>query len=130
MEEQNESNINKNYNSGNPISQDDRLWAMFAHLSALAGLLIPFGNIFGPLLIWILKKDTSEFVDNQGKESLNFQISITIYTIISIILVLLLIGIVVLILIGLFAVIMVIIAAINSYDGKNYKYPLTIRFVK
>lgn len=118
-----ENNVSKN-------SQDERMWAMVAHLSAFIGMVVPFGNIFAPLVIWILKKDTSKFVDEQAKESLNFQISITIYLLVSIFLVLLLIGILVIILIGLFAIIMVVIASINAYDGKNYKYPLTFRFVQ
>jgi len=111
-------------------SKDARMWAMFAHISAVAGYIFPFGNIIGPLVIWILKKDEYPFVNDQGKESLNFQISITIYVFISIILVFLLIGIPILIVVGLFALIMVIIAAINSYDGKAYRYPLTIRLIK
>jgi uncharacterized Tic20 family protein len=128
-----------NYTNSNPTSennnnsgytQDEKLWAMLAHLSALSGLVIPFGNIFAPLLIWVLKKDTSKFVDEQAKEALNFQISITIYVFVAIFLVLLLVGILVIILVGLFAIIMVVIASINAYDGKNYKYPLTFRLVK
>ena len=130
MEENNENNINQEPSANNNISQDAKMWAMFAHISAVAGFIIPFGNIIAPLLIWILKKDEFPFVDDQGKESLNFQISITIYVLISIILIFVLIGIPILIILGLFALIMVIIAAINSYDGKAYRYPLTIRLIK
>ncbi len=130
MEDFNQNNLNQEQVPVNSPSQDARMWAMFAHISAVAGFIIPFGNIIGPLLIWILKKDEFPFVNDQGKESLNFQISITIYVLVSIILVFLLIGIPILILVGLFALIMVIIAAINSYDGKAYRYPLTIRLIK
>jgi uncharacterized Tic20 family protein len=112
------------------ITKDEKTWAMLAHISGFAGFVFPFGNIIGPLLIWILKKEDMPFVDDQGKEALNFQISITIYVLISIILVFVLIGIPVLIIIGIFAIIMIIIAAINSYDGKYYRYPLTIRVIK
>ena len=55
---------------------------MLCHLSSLAGSVIPFGNIVGPLVVWLIKKDEYAFVDDQGKESLNFQISITIYTVV------------------------------------------------
>jgi len=58
-----------------PTTKDDRTWAMLCHLSGLAGYVVPFGNIFGPLIIWLIKRDQSWFVDDQGKEALNFQIS-------------------------------------------------------
>ena len=48
-------------------SAEERQWAMFAHLSALAGLVIPFGSIIGPLVILLIKKDTMPFVNDQGK---------------------------------------------------------------
>ncbi|MFV1964993.1 MAG: DUF4870 domain-containing protein, partial [Pirellulaceae bacterium] len=66
------------------LSSDERQWAMFAHLAALSGYIgIPFGNIIGPLIVWMIKKDESSFVDDQGKESLNFQISMLIWIAIS-----------------------------------------------
>lgn len=119
-------------NSNQPLtlSKDERMWAMLAHISAIAGFIFPFGNIIGPLLIWILKKEEFPFVDDQGKEALNFQISITVYVIISIILVFVLIGIPLIIIVGLFALVMSIIAAINAYDGNAYRYPLTFRVIK
>ena len=127
-----EENINPDVQQQNDSSmtKDERLWAMIAHISAVAGFVFPFGNIIGPLLIWILKKEEFPFVDDQGKEALNFQISITIYVLISIILVFILIGIPILIVIGMFALVMTIIGAINAYDGKKYRYPLTIRVIK
>src|SRR5438067_4606520 len=61
-------------------SKEERLWAMLAHLSGFLGHFLPgIGNIAGPLVIWILKKDRFAFVDDQAKEALNFQISATIY---------------------------------------------------
>ena len=113
----------------NVPKKDENLWGMLCHLSALAGFVIPFGNIIAPLIIWILKKDEFPHVDDQGKESLNFQISITIYFIIGVILVFVAIGIVILPLIALFALIMIIIASIKANDGVKYRYPLTIRLV-
>lgn len=56
--------------------KDERMWGMFCHLSALVGLAVPFGNIIGPLIIYSKKKDEYVFVADQGKESLNFQISV------------------------------------------------------
>jgi len=62
----------------------EKTWGLFCHLSAF-GLFVfpPFGNILGPLIIWLIKKDESPYVDKQGKESLNFQISFTIYAFIA-----------------------------------------------
>ena len=113
----------------NVSKKDENLWGMLCHLSALAGFVIPFGNIIAPLIIWVLKKDEFPLVDDQGKESLNFQISITIYFIIGIILVFVAIGIVVLPIIGLFALIMVIVASIKANEGVKYRYPFTIRLI-
>ncbi len=112
-----------------PTAKDERTWAMLCHLSTLAGFVIPFGNIAGPLVIWLIKKDEFPLVDDQGKEALNFQISMTIYVIASIILIFLLVGIPLLIGLGLFDLIVTVIAAINANDGVKYRYPLCIRFV-
>jgi hypothetical protein len=110
-------------------TKDERTWAMLSHLSSLAGFVIPFGNIVGPLVIWSIKKDEFPLVEDQGKEALNFQISMTIYIIASVILILLLVGIPLLIGLGLFDLIVTVIAAINANDGVKYRYPLCIRFV-
>ena len=111
-------------------TKDERLWGLFCHLSSLIGFLIPFGNIIGPLVVWLIKKDTMPFVDDQGREALNFQISITIYVIASIVLIFVIIGIPLLIVVGFFDLIMTVIAAVKANDGVRYRYPLTIRFIK
>ena len=81
-------------------SPDERTWAMFCHLSTLAGWIIPFANLIAPLVIWLVKKDQYPMVDDQGKEALNFQINITIYELGSLVLCLVIIGIPLLIEIG------------------------------
>ena len=113
-----------------PTTKDDRTWALLAHLSALAGYVIPFGNIVGPLIVWLIKKDQSWFVNDQGKEALNFQISVTIYLIISAILVFVVVGIVLVIAVAVGALILVIVAAVRANEGVSYRYPLTMRFIK
>ena len=110
-------------------SQDEKMWAMFCHLSALVGFIIPFGNIIGPLIIWAVKKEEMPLVDEHGKEALNFQISMTIYFIVAAFLVLVIIGIPILIALGLFELFAIVVAAIKANDGKKFNYPLTIRFV-
>lgn len=110
-------------------SNDERMWAMFAHLSALSGFIIPFGSILGPLIIWQIKKNEYAFVDDQGKEALNFQITMAIAFIVSCILIFILIGIVLIWLVGLFDLIMTVIAAIKANNGERYRYPFTLRLI-
>lgn len=111
-------------------NKDERMWGMLCHLSALAGCIIPFGNVIGPLIVYSMKKDEYAFVADQGKESLNFQISILIYLAISGLAVLLLVGILLLIIVGLAALILTVIASVRANDGEYYRYPLTIQFIK
>jgi uncharacterized Tic20 family protein len=112
------------------VKRDENMWAMFCHLAALIGFIIPLGNILGPLVIWLMKKDEFPLVNDQGREALNFQISMTIYYLVAALLVLILIGIVLLICLGLFSLIMTIVAMIKANEGVAYRYPLTIRFIK
>ncbi|WP_127530932.1 DUF4870 domain-containing protein [Paenibacillus kobensis] len=112
------------------LSREDRLFGMLCHLTAFAGLFIPLGSILGPLIIWLIKRDQSSYVDAQGKESLNFQISYAIYFIISSILISIIIGILMVIALLIAWVILTIIGAIRANDGSHYRYPMTIRFLK
>jgi len=108
-----------------------RQWGMLSHLAALGLFIgIPFGNVIGPLLIWLLKKDDHPFIADQARESLNFQISLFIYGICAGILVLLAIGFLFLIAIGVMAIVFPVIAAYKASAGLKYRYPLTIRFLK
>ena len=111
-------------------SKDERTWAMLSHFSALCMFIFPFGNILGPLIIWLIKKEEMSFVEDQAKEVLNFQISMTIYLLISGILCFILIGIPFLIGLGIFNVIITIIAAISANDGKYYRYPINLKLIK
>ena len=118
-------------NVGNAaLNKDIRLWGMMCHLSALLMFVIPFGNIIGPVVIWLVKKDVSPFVNEQGKESLNFQISMTIYIFVALILMLLVVGILLLIILGVAELILVIVASVQANDGKTYRYPFAMRFIK
>jgi len=109
---------------------DEKQMAMWIHLSAFAGFIIPFGNIIAPLIIWLTNKEKSAYVDTQGKEALNFQITIAIAFVVSMILTLIVIGIFLAIAVALFNVIMIIIAAIKVSKGEEFKYPFCIRFIK
>ncbi len=112
------------------LSKDERMWAMFVHIAAFAFFVIPFGNILGPLIIWMIKKEQYPFVEEQGKEALNFQISMTIYAVASIILIIIVIGLPVLIAVFFVDFVFTVIAAVKANDGEHYVYPLTIKFIK
>lgn len=113
------------------LSKDERLWGMLCHISAFAFFVFPaFGNILGPLIIWLIKKEEYPFVDEQGKEALNFQISITIYSLAAALLSIILIGIPILIALFFFDFILVVIASIKANDGYHYKYPLSIELIR
>ena len=112
------------------LNQDEKVLALVAHLGSFGGYIFPFANIIVPLVIWLVKKDESGFVDYHGKESLNFQISMTIYYIVAGLLTLILIGFVLLLGLLIFNIVVVIMAAIKAYDGEYYTYPLCIRLIK
>jgi len=121
---------NANPNTTTNVNRDENMWAMICHISAFSVFFIPFGNIISPLVIWLIKKDEFPFVDDQGKEALNFQISLTIYVIASAILTLLLVGIPMLIGFLIFGFVVTIIGAMKANDGEKYRYPMTIRFIE
>ena len=111
--------------------KSDRMWAMACHLAALFGYFIPLvGNILGPFLVWISKRDQSEFIDQQGKEALNFQITVSIAVVIASALILVVIGIFLLPIIAIADFILIIIAAASAYKGESFRYPFCLRFVK
>ena len=112
------------------MSQDEKNFGMLCHLLALSGFIIPFGNVLGPLVMWLVKKEEFPFVDEQGKEALNFQISLTIAAIVSGVLTLILIGLLMLVIVALAGIILPIIAALKAKDGESYRYPFTLRLIK
>ncbi len=114
----------------NYINSEEQTFSMLCHLSALSGLIIPFGHIIGPLVFWLIKKDQFPEVDRQGKEALNFQISMTIWMILSGILVIIVIGLFALIALGVLDLVITIVAAVKSNNGERFKYPLTLEILK
>ncbi|QWP79384.1 DUF4870 domain-containing protein [Lysobacter sp. K5869] len=103
---------------------------MLAHLSTLVGLIIPLGTILGPLVVWLMKKDTMPFVADQGKEALNFNITVLIAMIVGGILTLVLIGLLVMAVVGIAWLVLTIMAALAANKGEAYRYPFTLRLVK
>jgi len=113
-----------------PLSPDEKNWGVIAHLSALSGYLVPFGWIIGPLVVYLIKKDLLPFAAGEAKSALNFQITMAIPAVICIPLIFLCIGIPLLILVGLVDLIFIIVAAVKASEGKPYKYPIAIPFIK
>lgn len=105
------------------VSSDDKTWATLAHLGGF------FFWILAPLIIWLVMKEKSSFVDKHAKEALNFQISVTIYWIVVFLSFIILIGFLAAPALFIFELVVVIQAAMAANRGQDYKYPLCIRFI-
>ncbi len=110
--------------------KEARKWAMLCHLSALVGLLgNGIGFFIGPLVVWLIKREDDPLIEEQGKEAVNFQLTMFLAMFISLLLAFVLIGIPLLIVFGLMMVINPIIAAVKTSNGERYRYPISIRFL-
>ncbi|AYD46863.1 DUF4870 domain-containing protein [Arachidicoccus soli] len=104
-----------------PPNSDEKTLGLLAHIITLISTFI------GPLIIFLVKKDESAFVTHHAKESLNFQITMAL---LSIILFISIIGILLLWIVGILTLVLVIVATIRASEGKLYRYPFSIRFIK
>ncbi|MGK9044472.1 DUF4870 domain-containing protein [Mammaliicoccus vitulinus] len=118
----NEDNAQLNENTN--TSDDDRLFGMLIYLTSF------FAAFFGPLIIWLIKRDDSPFIDKIGKDYLNFFISYTIWSIVSSLLCIILIGFILLPILAILLFVFTIIGAIKAYKGETYLPPLSIQFIK
>ena len=110
-------------------------WAMACHLSALSGFLIPFGNVIGPLVVWICKKNQSEFVNEHGKAALNFQLTLTIFIFGSLLLsvlngFLLMILVPVIAILSIYNLVIIITSGIKANNGEYVEISLSSRIIK
>ncbi|MFC1477381.1 DUF4870 domain-containing protein [candidate division KSB1 bacterium] len=120
-----------NTDSHEELPREVRQWAMFCHLSALSGLMFNgIGFLVGPLIVWLLKREEHPFIDQQGKEAVNFQITMFLAIFACVLLILLIVPILILLVIPFLMIIFPIIGAIKADRGEEYKYPITIRFIK
>jgi uncharacterized protein len=112
------------------VDETVRNTAVAAHLSTFAGLIVPFGSVIGPLAVWLTRRHRDPFIDQAGREALNFGISIAIYGSVVLVATLMLVGIPFLI-VGVVAwVVLASLAAAKASQGQPYRYPLTMRFVR
>jgi uncharacterized Tic20 family protein len=129
MNETNPDSVNTPAATGIP-TQDERTWGMLAHLTAFAGFIVPLGSVIGPLIVWLVKRDQSAFVADQGKEALNFNISVVGAALICALLVFVFIGILLGVALFIFWLTMTIVAGIKASEGVRYRYPFAVRLVK
>lgn len=113
-----------------PVTNDEKTWATIVHLSALAGYILPIFTVIAPLIIWLVKRNEMPFVDDQGKEALNFQITMLFAFIVSFLLMFILIGFFLLVIVGVTDLILIIVAAVHANRGEYYRYPFTLRIIK
>ncbi len=106
------------------VSQDSRNLGMLCHLLGI------FTCFIGPLIIWLLKKDEDAFIDSQGKEALNFQITVALASIVAFALSCIFIGVLLMPVIGVLDLVFSIIACVKSSNGEDYRYPISLRLVK
>jgi uncharacterized Tic20 family protein len=106
-------------------------------MSSLAGFVVPFGNVLGPLIIWQMKRNEMPLVDEHGKEALNFQLSALIYllsggvlAVAGLLCFLWLLVLPLLVVIHVGSIVFAIIAGIKANEGVLYRYPLNLRLVK
>jgi uncharacterized Tic20 family protein len=118
-------------------SSDERLWALFGHLSAFSAFIVTgLGCILGPLVIWLVKRDTMPFAADQAKEALNFNITVALACVALWIVTIATLGIGVLLTLPLGIalavawIVFTIIAAVKANEGVAYRYPFTLRLVK
>lgn len=111
-------------------SYEVRQSAMLCHLAAFLGFVFPFGSVVGPLILWQMKKEVDPFVDDQGKEALNFQITVAIAWMACIVLAFAVIGFFLMIALAIATVVLTIIGSIKANKGIAYRYPLTWRVIK
>jgi uncharacterized Tic20 family protein len=116
------------------VSRDARTWGMWCHLAGLAWMLVwivpIIGGVVGALVVWQIKRDDDPFIDEQGREALNFQISMLIYWAVSMALIFACIGLVLVPVVAVLDVVFALVAAVKAGQGQLYRYPMSIRFIK
>lgn len=109
---------------------EQRNMATIAHLSALAGYVIPFGSVLGPLVVWLMNREEMPIVGEHARRALNFQLTMLIGIVISLFLIFVVIGIPLLIVLGLMQLVLTIVAVVKANQGEDYRYPYSLEFIK
>lgn len=109
----------------------EETWGMAAHISALIGILFAPGLVLGPLIVWLMKRNDSEFVDLNGKEALNFQGTVLVITFVLAMLsaisgIFLILGLAV----GIAGLAFAVYGGLQAKKGELYTYPFAVRLIK
>jgi len=122
-----------------PNAGAERGWASVVHLAVFIGLAVPLGNVLAPLTIWLLKRHESPLLDDQGREAVNFQISLVVYALVlsAVMLILVLLETTPIFIIGMIlggvamlaVFVVIILAAVRANRGERFRYPLSIRWI-
>ena len=111
-------------------SDEERVYAGWMHMAGLSGYIIPFGNFLAPLILWLIRRRESVYIDQQGKEVMNFQLSIIFYGIFTSILVWLFIGWLFVPVVFLLHLLGTIVGAVRTWSGQSFRYPATFRVIR
>jgi uncharacterized Tic20 family protein len=111
------------------VTDDEQTWAVILHASAFTGLMVPFGNVLGPLLVWLIKKDESAFIDESGKAALNFQLTWTMLMLGALVTLLVGIGFLLVPVVAVAWIVIVVLATVRASDREVYDYPLTLDLI-
>ncbi len=114
---------------GYEVSDDEQTWGVLVHAGGFAGLAVPFGNVIAPLVVWLLKKDETRFVDESGIRALNFQLTWSIVLLVTALSVLAGVGLLLFPLAVLGWLTLTVLGTVEASRGEVYDYPLTIGFV-
>lgn len=112
------------------LSKEEKTWGLLCHALSLCGLLVPLGNVIGPLIMWVIKKEESGFVKEEGKAAINFQLTVLIALLCCLPFTIVLIGFPLAVVIYIISVIFSILGAKQAYEGENYIYPFSLNFIK
>lgn len=109
--------------------ENQRNLAVGCHLLGFLGLVMPLGNVLGPLVLWLLKREGNPFLDDQGREAVNFQITMLLAALVSAALMAVVIGFVLIVVLAIYWFVMTIVAAVHASRGEAYRYPWTLRLL-
>ena len=129
FEVQDQENVEELELTVTKTEKEERTWAMVTHLSAFGGYLVGGFSFLPPLVIWLIKKDDSKFLDHQGREAVNFQLTMFLASVVSALLIMVAIGIILLPIVVIYALVYTIIAGIKANEGVWYRYPFSIKFI-
>ncbi len=116
-----------NIHSSDVISDQERIYATWIHL---AGLFIPVGNFLIPMILWLLKRRESHYIDQQGREVMNFQLTIIFYAIFALILIATPVGWIFIPVILLLHLMGTLTGALKTWQGRIFRYPVTFRVIR